>query len=80
MIRLFIPDPGVKKAPDPGSATLIPYYADGTMMMNPRVQEWEAHPDCVPGPDPGSDFFPFRIRIKDLSIITQKIVSKLSEI
>jgi|694.fasta_scaffold144909_1 hypothetical protein len=31
-------------------------------------------------PDPGSEFFPSRIRIKDLSILTQKIVSELSEI
>ncbi len=31
-------------------------------------------------PDPGSEFFPSRIRIKELRILTQKIVSKLSEI
>ncbi len=31
-------------------------------------------------PDHGSELFPFRIRNKNLGILTQKIVSKLSEI
>jgi hypothetical protein len=33
-----IPDPGVKKAPDPGSATLIPGYGSYLIPMQTRIQ------------------------------------------
>jgi hypothetical protein len=40
-----------------------------------------ADPGCLMFiPDQGSKFFSFRIRIKELKYLTQKIVSKLSEI
>ncbi len=50
----FFDHPGSRgqKAPGSGSTTLNPCYDEGTMMINtPCVQEWEAHPDGVPGPE-----------------------------
>jgi hypothetical protein len=67
-----------------------------TASVNNQNKNSVADPGClsrIPDPNfyhPGSEFFPSRIRIffitdpgsasKDLSILTQKIVSKLSEI